>query len=1137
MLVAPVLIVACALTFLAHTTGTRSANDLANQNMQQIHKRIEEQLTRLLEMPPALNVVLKRMLAMGELSLTDVDHNRAPVFEMLHIFQAVSSVVIGAGSGETMWVIRYPGETTYEYAMKRSPETKMEEYALDEEGRRVGRRLSQYDFHPTLRPWYQAAIAADGPTWGDVYVWIRGGKGETLGVPYVEPYRDAAGNILGVINCELSLADISAFLGELEIGRTGKAFIIEGDGSLIATSEGLECMTADLAHLSATQAPDPWIAAASRALLRRFSSPGTIMAQQRATIEVAGQPMRMVVSPYHNRRNLDWLIVTLVPDADFLAAIQRSRAHSALLGGLAVALMLAVSMITAMKLIRAQERVKQQRDMLETTLESLTYPFYVIDASNYSIVLMNSAAQRLASSGCATCYALTHGRDAPCDGQDHPCPLELVKKSGKPALVEHTHYDAEGRRTFVEVHGYPVFDDAGNLVQMIEYSLDISERRQTQAQLQKLSSAVEQSPSSVVITDVTGCIEYVNPKFTALTGYTLEEARGQNPRMLKSGRQPPEFYEDLWKTITAGREWRGEFCNRKKNGDLYWEAASISPIRDADGKPKHFVAVKEDVTERKRAEQALIEARQAAEAATKAKSNFLANMSHEIRTPMNGIIGMTDLALDTQLTPEQRDYLNTVKSSADALLTLINDILDFSKIEAGKLELEPINFALRDALADMLNTLANRAHSKGLELVYEVLPDVHDALIGDVYRVRQVIVNLVGNAIKFTDRGEIAAGVEQVERTDQDTTLHFWVRDTGIGIPPDKLEAVFEPFEQADASTTRQFGGTGLGLAISVQLVELMGGRIWAESRVGEGSTFHFTAVFGLGKAAPTPDAQKRRELLHGVPVLVVDDNATNRRILDQMLRNWQMAPQSVADGAAALAALDRAANAGKPFRLVLSDVNMPEMDGFTVFERARSNPQHQGTPFILLTSAARPSDIARCREMGVAAHLIKPIKQSLLMNVIAGAVAGKDAVALAPERPREATGTTTSNRVLHILLAEDNAVNQKFAVRTIEKAGHAVFVANNGREAVEAWERDRYDVVLMDMQMPEMDGVEATSRIRSLERERGMTPRTPIIAMTANAMKGDKERCLGAGMDGYVSKPVNRQTLFAEIERVLETQ
>jgi PAS domain S-box-containing protein len=634
-------------------------------------------------------------------------------------------------------------------------------------------------------------------------------------------------------------------------------------------------------------------------------------------------------------------------------------------------------------------------------------------------------------------------------------------------------------------------------------------------------------------------ITFVNPAACRMLGYEPEQLIGCASHQLIHHSQPDGSAYPVEQCPMYAAYKRGEAS--RIDDEYLW-------LKDGSGLPVEYGATPmlkrgeitgavisfTDITERKKAEEELRVAMERAEAATQAKSDFLANMSHEIRTPMNGIIGMTELALDTRLTTEQRDYLSTVKTSADALLTLINDILDFSKIEAGKLELEPIDFALRDAVADMLNTLANRAHSKGLELLYDVSSDVPDALIGDVYRLRQVVVNLVGNAIKFTKQGEIVASVSLIERTDAHATLQFSVRDTGVGIPPEKLQAIFEPFSQADVSTTRQFGGTGLGLSICVQLVALMGGRIWAESTVGGGSTFYFTARLGIGTAAPAPDAQQRSELLDRLPVLVVDDNATNRRILKEMLNNWHMSPQCVEDGDAALAALDRAANAGQPFKLVLSDVHMPGMDGFMLYENTRAIPHHAHVPFILLTSGSRPGDVARCREIGVAAHLIKPVKQSILMNAIASAVVGQDAVSATREKPAAPETPAPQDRDLKILLAEDNPVNQKFAVRTIEKAGHAVVVANNGREAVETWQREPFDVVLMDVQMPEMDGLSATGQIRALEKERKPETRTPIIAMTANAMKGDRERCLEAGMDGYVSKPVKRQTLFAEIDRVL---
>ena len=519
-------------------------------------------------------------------------------------------------------------------------------------------------------------------------------------------------------------------------------------------------------------------------------------------------------------------------------------------------------------------------------------------------------------------------------------------------------------------------------------------------------------------------------------------------------------------------------------------------------------------------------AKHRAEEATRAKSEFLANMSHEIRTPMNAVIGMTELALGTKLSVRQREYLSTVKDSAESLLSLINDILDFSKIEARKLELDKVGFDLRENLEGSLKSLAVRAQQKGLELACHILPNVPERLVGDPNRLRAIIVNLVGNAIKFTERGEIVVRVEAQSTSLSEAELHFSIVDTGIGIAEEKLDQVFEAFVQADSSTTRKYGGTGLGLAISTQLVELMHGRIWVESRLGEGSRFHFTARFGLQPAQAAPPEAGN---LRGLRVLVVDDSATNRRILQEMLRKWRMRPAIASSGSAALASLKKGARSRKPFALVLLDGQMPEMDGFEVARRIHVEPAFSDVKVIMLTSAGQFEAVCQTTP-GVAACLTKPARQSELLdaiiNVVSGPVGTKSRAA-PPARRRIAK----TRRSLRILVAEDNRVNQELVFELLRQRGHTATVAADGAKALKALNRERFDAVLMDVQMPNLSGLEATRAIRHAERSTGR--HVPIVAMTAHAMKGDRERCLEAGMDGYVAKPIQAAELFAAVEGV----
>ena len=595
----------------------------------------------------------------------------------------------------------------------------------------------------------------------------------------------------------------------------------------------------------------------------------------------------------------------------------------------------------------------------------------------------------------------------------------------------------------------------------------------------------------------------IDDRVVGVIEFVSSEIRTHEPELL-------EMFDSIGSQIGQFMERRRAESELKLYAD-YLEAARLA--QEADARRLALLVHELEI------------AKARAEEATRSKSQFLANMSHEIRTPMNAVIGMTELALDSKLTSQQREYLVTVKNSASSLLNLINDILDFSKAEAKKLELDRVDFVLRDLLEDTLRALAVRAQQKGLELACHVAPEVPDSLVGDAERLRRIVVNLVGNAIKFTESGEVVLNASLESRTNEGVVLHFSVTDTGIGIPREKQKAIFEAFAQGDASTTRKYGGTGLGLSISSQLSELMGGRIWLESEPGRGSAFHFTVRLGLQPSAVNEPAPPVPVKLLDLPVLVVDDNSTSRKILEEMLANWKMKPIAADSVPAAVELLKGAQKRGEPIRLVLADGHMPGMDGFDLSASVQTDAQLRGVTIILLTLAGHREDQARAKSVGAAAAVTKPVKQSELWDAIVTAlhVPGRQKARLSAAR----STARGAQRRLRVLVAEDNPVNQELVLHLLERRGHSAIVAENGKQAIAALEKHKFDLVVMDVQMPEMGGIEATEEIRRKEKSNG--GHIPVFAMTAHAMPGDRERCLAAGMDGYISKPIDPK-LFTQI-------
>jgi PAS domain S-box-containing protein len=808
---------------------------------------------------------------------------------------------------------------------------------------------------------------------------------------------------------------------------------------------------------------------------------------------------------------------------------------------------------------QADIALRESGERYRLLFESNPQPMWAYDLETLSFLAVNEAAIHHYGYSRDEFLAMTIRDIRP--PTDVPALLDAISQlNGGSELMASRwqHCRKDGTIIDVEITSHTL-EFSGRRAELV-LATDITDRKRSEQALReseaRFRTIFEDSAIGICISDLDGEIMQANPALFEMLGLSAEDIQSSTIDSITHA-DDRAISQQLFTDMVEGRGngYKQEKRFIRKDGSALWARVTVSLVRDANGRPLFAIGMDEDISAQKQAEAEMQKAKEAAEAASRAKSEFLANMSHEIRTPMNGIVGMTELALDTELSAEQREYLQLVKLSADSLLRVINDILDFSKIEAGKLELDFNEFSLQDSVDQVMKALAVRADQKGLELAYYLQPGVPDLIVGDDGRLRQILVNLVGNAIKFTERGEVVVKIEAESQTDDQVVLHFCVRDTGIGVPIEKQGLIFESFTQADGSTTRKYGGTGLGLAISTQLVYAMEGQMWIESPSssvlsntdfglekhpsnpdftmrnlnstigGPGSMFHFTAAFTLPRTRTARTAPLETSTLRGLPALVVDDNATNRRILEVQLTGWGMKPSMAANAVEALNAIHRAAAGGAPFRLVLVDFHMPDVDGLELTRQIRRIPEAEaaGVKIIMMSSAVREN--YNLQDRGIDSYLLKPVRASELLGVIRTVLGTASLSQNGSKRPLAAR----SAHPVRVLVAEDNPVNQALIERLLTKWGHTVVIAQDGKQALSLLEIEKFDVILMDLQMPEINGFEATMTIR--ERERATGNHVPIIALTAHALKGDRERCIDAGMDEYVAKPIDAHKLFEVIE------